>query len=81
MVAINKIIQRLSILHESQDEELNNIMDKFFAHAVRVYGPRKVVEQVPLQWKVYESQVQGTDDEISGFRGEFTNPWLLMVLR
>lgn len=75
--SLGPIMTRLAELHESNDSNINDAIDGFFSKAVAFYGPQTVYQNVPVRWQTAES-VANPDAE---FRGEFTNPWLLPILR
>lgn len=78
--SLGPIMQRLSILHESNDTDINEAIDGFFRKAVAFYGPQTILKQCPVGWRTGESVGSPMAQEAE-FRGEFTNPWLLPILR
>ena len=72
---LTPIFERMAILHESNDSEINKAIDNFFAKAVATYGPQVILKQCPINW------ISITESENSEFSGQFTNPWLLPIIR
>lgn len=74
------IMQRMAILRESNDSELSQAIDGYFGKAIAFYGPVEIVRQCPINWHVTDTSLMMNGQE-SEFKGEFTNPWLLSLLR
>ncbi|UXI15475.1 voltage-sensitive sodium channel [Sarcoptes scabiei] len=81
---MGSIMQRLAIIYESKDSKINAVIEKFFAHLIKNYGPRFVLNSCPIVWKIFgtygnENLYESGNDIVS--KGEFTNYWLFTLLR
>nr|XP_027194776.1 RRP12-like protein [Dermatophagoides pteronyssinus] len=72
------IIQRMAIIYESNDADVNDVLEKVFAKIISSHGPRFVLQYCPIIWKTSTSSLMS---EYNEFCGEFTNPWLISLLR
>lgn len=75
-------MQRLAIIRDSNHAEVNAAIDQFFGVAVKFYGPRIVLAQCPITWTISASERMSEEVDLSeSYRGEFTNSWLLPIVR
>lgn len=76
-------MQRLAIIRDSNHSDINAVIDDFFGLAIQTYGPKVVLQYCPVSWSILSTSdnFNQMDQSAESYRGEFSNPWLLPILR
>lgn len=87
------IIERMAIIYKSEDD-ISEFIQDFFVQVIKSRGPRFVLKYCPVEWKTYANsriEYDNTEDEFENnikldcndleYKGEFTNSWLIPLLR
>ncbi|KAH9506931.1 pre-rRNA processing protein [Dermatophagoides farinae] len=81
LTKMGAIIQRMAIIYESNDNDVNDVLEKVFAKIIQSHGPQFVLQYCPIVWKTSTSSSSSSMSEYNEFRGEFSNAWLIPLLR